>query len=352
MSKLALHIQRPTVPQWLKQFVVDAGIEHVVLMQPDLYDAPPFGDTVKYTGRLYWDNEPDKELIWRGTWGANAYWDMCYPRIAKAPWVDMWLGPCEPGFTRLEQNHEEAVYKAAAWSAFHVCGADIWHAAHLRLATAAFSTGSFQLNLAPWLYEGIDACDALTLHQYGMRTMLNPTRDHLLRHRDIREALLHWGVNKAVIITETGIDYAGNPYQDGWRAQGISGREYADQGVQYLHTLDEDAEVLYGAFFTHEHEGWPSFALDQAWSEQCLLPALRAAGDSLPEYAQQFVIPQNQAAAFYTYGRARGWEPISPEFDYGSQRAQVWYSPEDQMQHVLYCTRGDWGNIRYTDRAN
>jgi len=352
MTNLALHIQRPNVPDWMRQFVIDAGIEHVVIMQPDLYDAPPFGDSVKYTGRLYWGGEPDKELIWRGTWGAHDYWTMCYPRMVKAPWVDMWLGPNEPGFTRLDQNHDEAVFKAEAWSGFHVRAASIWHEAHLRLATAPFSTGAYQLGLTPWLHAGIDACDALALHQYGMRTMRNPGRDHLLRHRDIREALLLWGVNKAVIIPETGIDYAGNPIQDGWRAQGISGDEYANQVVQYLHTLDADPEVIYAAPFTWSHEGWPSFALDQAWSEQCLLPALQAAGDTLTEYAQQFVIPQNPAAAFYAYGRAHGWEPISPELDYGSQRAQVWYSPEDQMQHVLYCTIGDWDNIQHVDRAN
>ena len=355
MSKLALHVQRPTVPEWLRRFAVDAGIAHAVIMQPDLYDAPPFGDTVHYTGRLYFDGEPDKELLWKGTWGAHDYWGLCYQRMERAPWVDMWLGPNEPGWTRLDSNREEAIVKAEAWSAFTERAAAIWHAAGKRLAAGPFSTGTPELALLPWLWPGIKACDALALHAYGMRTMRNPDHDHLLRHRALREALLDYGVNMPLIISETGIDYAGDPERDGWRAQGIGHAEYADQLASYLQRLEQDAEVLYAAPFTWQHEGWPSFALDQAFSENHLLPAIRAldsAACGLGDHAQQYVIPQNPAAAFYAYGRSRGWEPISREFDYDGRRAQVWYSPENETQHIVYCAVGDWADIRHIDRAN
>lgn len=72
----------------------------------------------------------------------------------------------------------------------------------------------------------------------------------------------------------------------------------------------------------------------------------------LGDFIQGYVIPQNPAAAFYAYGRARGWEPISGEVDYEGYRAQVWYSPSNQMQHIIYTLIGDWGNLRHFDRKN
>lgn len=71
---------------------------------------------------------------------------------------------------------------------------------------------------------------------------------------------------------------------------------------------------------------------------------------ALGEWLQQFVVPQNREAALYKYGRARGWEPISPERDWNGYRAQVWYSPGDGRQHVVWARIGDWGNVRHFDR--
>jgi N-acetyl-anhydromuramyl-L-alanine amidase AmpD len=68
------------------------------------------------------------------------------------------------------------------------------------------------------------------------------------------------------------------------------------------------------------------------------------------DWMQQHVIPQNPAAAFYAYGRAQGWEPISGEHDWQGYRAQVWYSPADQKQHIVYARIGDWGNVKHFDR--
>lgn len=72
----------------------------------------------------------------------------------------------------------------------------------------------------------------------------------------------------------------------------------------------------------------------------------------LGDWLQRFVIPQNAGAAFYRYGRARGWEPISQERDYDGFRAQVWYSPGDRMQHVVWARIGEWDKINHFDRAN
>ncbi len=89
--------------------------------------------------------------------------------------------------------------------------------------------------------------------------------------------------------------------------------------------------------------------LVQQWMAEHDVAQFEAA---LGEYIQDYVIPQNPAAAFYAYGRARGWEPISGEVDYQGCRAQDWYSPEDQTQHIIWCRIGDWGNLRHFDRAN
>lgn len=72
----------------------------------------------------------------------------------------------------------------------------------------------------------------------------------------------------------------------------------------------------------------------------------------LGEYMQQFVIPQNPAAAFYQFGVSRGWFPMSGEIDYEGNRAQGFYSPADGKQHVVWCTIGDWSNLKTFERDN
>ena len=65
------------------------------------------------------------------------------------------------------------------------------------------------------------------------------------------------------MITETGIDFAGNPQTDGWRAQGISEAEY----VAGLAMADEDWRndgILLATPFIWEDYNWPSFTMTQA----------------------------------------------------------------------------------------
>jgi hypothetical protein len=356
MTIWAIHVQKHPVPAWLKQFAKAAGITHAVIMQPHLCEPEPFGPDVTHVGRLYWGGEPDKELVWEGASGANAYWSMCYPALRQAMWIDCWQGPNEPGFTNLAQNREEAIAKAGAWSEFTERACMIWNASGRKMLAGPFSTGTPERGLVPYLAEGIAACDGLALHQYGMKTMTPISVDHLRRHEMIQAELRALGYTcPPIYILESGVDYSGNPTKDGWKAQGISGEEYAKQQVAYVDYLERDPQVKMVAFFTHLPDGWPSFELDKAITETHLLPALQAhesVQQQIAAFAQRYVIPQNPAAAFYAYGRAKGWEPISPEFDYQGQRAQVWYSPGDKRQHVCCCRIGDWGNIRHIDRAN
>ena len=84
------------------------------------------------------------------------------------------------------------------------------------------------------------------------------------------------------------------------------------------------------------------------WQQDQEPADIQRLGDAM----QAHVIPQNREAAFYVYGNDRGWQPISGEVDIDGQRCQAWYTPGDDMQHIVYCRIGDWGNIAHFDRAN
>jgi len=137
-NKLSYHVQRHDAPGWLREQVRRSGAWLIKVMQPDKGPATPFGD-VTYLGRLYWDNEPDKELIWQGIAGADAWWAMAWPRIQAAPWVRIWEGPNEPAIDTPER----------AWQfvAFELRRIQLLHAHGLLAASGCFSTGKLFLSL-------------------------------------------------------------------------------------------------------------------------------------------------------------------------------------------------------------
>lgn len=66
---------------------------------------------------------------------------------------------------------------------------------------------------------------------------------------------------------------------------------------------------------------------------------------ALGNWMQQHVLPQNPNAALTKYARARGWQQLSGEYDWYGLRAQVWVSPNDGRQRIVFCRIGDWGNV-------
>jgi hypothetical protein len=325
-------------------------------MNPDKGEPAPFGD-LTYVGRLYWDGEPDKEMIWRGA--ADAWWAMAWPRMQAAPWVKIWEGPNEPAVDTPE--------KARLFAEFELRRIELLHAHGLRAASGVFSTGNILLELWPLLGEVLAATDYLALHGYGMKTE-RPQMGrsewnlwHLYRHEKVIATLRANNLRvPPILLTETGIDYAGNPQSDGWKAQGLSPQQFMGQIAGFAEGLSP--EILMASPFTWQPENWPSFDMNGEISAlyTAYLKGKNVSdaetGSLLAEIMQAYVIPQNPAAGFYAYGRARGWEPISAEKDISlaeqAYRCQMWYSPESQTQHLVFCEVGNWGAIRHTDRAN
>ncbi len=350
-SKIGFHIQAARYPDWLKEHVARSGAKFVKIINPHEGEAQPFGPDVNYIGRLYWDGEPDKELIKLGWDGADEWLAMALPRMNAALWVNAWEGPNEP-YVRTEEE-------AHALVGFEKRRIERLHGNYRKAVSYCFGTGNPYLSLWPILGIGLQRTDYLALHEYGMRRM-DLDGWHLLRYRKVIKALRDAGHRvPSILITETGIDYNGHPELDGWRAQGFSEAEYLAQLAAYDQEILQDPEVKAILPFTWMHQGWPSFRIDRTMSgvltdymhEQNGRIGL---GEALGNTMQQYVIPQNREAAFYLYGRAHGWEPISCEADVhldgATYRAQVWY---DQVQQIIvYTELGNWDNVRHFDREN
>ena len=352
-SKLGFHVQQPHSPDWLKEHVRRSGCEWVKLMDPDAGAFEPFGSSVAYIGRLYFGRgEPDKELIAQGAAGADTWFAMAQPRMAACPWCAIWEGPNEPYVSTETQAH--------ALASFESRRVELLHQANLKAVSFMFGTGNPPyLSLWRILGSALEDTDYLGLHEYGMRRM-NLDGWHLLRYRKAIRELGDAGHRiPGILITETGIDYNGDPVNDGWRAQGITEAEYLAQLAAYDQELQQDPEILAATPFTWMDVGWPSFTITPAMSH--LLAGYMHEQNTtlegqLGEAIQAYVIPQNAAAAFYRYGRGRGWEPISPERDFTidgvTYRAQAFYTPDDEMQHIAYTEIGNWANVRHFDREN
>ena len=349
-SKLGFHIQKPIYPDWLEQHVAHSGAEWVKMIDPDAGESEPFGSNVQYIGRL-WFGDSDKELIWQGADGAEEWWRWAKPRIENCSWCRNWEGPNEP-YIGTEQQAWDFVH-------FERRRVELLHQAGVRAVSGLFGTGNPFLSLWPILGQALEETDYLGLHEYGMRNMALDGW-HLLRYRQAIRELGEKDLRvPPILITETGIDFSGDPDRDGWRARGISEDEYLAQLAGYDLELQKDPQVLAATPFTWMHDGWPSFSITQSLSQR-LADYMRSLNITLEQQLgdamQAVLIPQNPVAAFYQYGRDRGWEPISPEHDVTvdgmTYRAQVWYSPEDGVQHIEYTEVGNWANVRHFDREN
>ena len=353
-SRLGFHVQRPAYPSWLKDHVARSGAKYVKILNADLGEAEPFGLNLIYIGRLHFGTgEPDKELVWQGSAGAEAWWAMAGLRIRACPWINIWEGPNEPAIKSEEQAH--------VFVDFELRRIEILHAHELKAASGVFSTGCPYLSLWAILGYMLSDTDFLALHQYGMRTMsltapLNAR--HLLRHRKVIQALRDAGHRvPPILITETGIDFAGDSKNDGWRKWTTGPTDYLGQLAAYDRAVQEDAEVECILPFTWMHENWASFHIGSIMSG-VLTDYMEAYNMELSEgdkrfigdHLQRFVIPQNPEAALYKYGNARGWQPISPERPFWNKTWQIWYSPQDNTQHICYWEAGE--GVRHFDRRN
>jgi hypothetical protein len=351
-SKIGFHVQKPQYPEWLVEHIRRGSPPCVKIINPDAGTRPSFADTVKIIGRLWWPGEPDKELVWRGEQGAEEWWALAWPRMRGCPWVSMWEGPNEPAVA--------SAVKANQLVSFEIRRVYLMHAAGLKTLSYQMGTGNpGDMNLWRILGLGLAETDGLALHQYGMRRM-DLTADHLLRHREAIRILRAEGRRvPPVYITESGIDYAGDPVNDGWQAMHISEDSYLAQLIAYDYELRQDEEVVAWTPFTWLHDGWPSFDIPQSLSSK--LADYMRESDPLEERIgaamQAHVVPLNPASAFERAGAVLGLLPASPEVDVlvgvVTYRAQVYRHPDRRdRQSIVYCRLGAWDDLHWVERDN
>jgi len=349
-SKLAFQIQKPEYPAWLKDHVKRSGTSWVKIINPDQGEAQPFGPDVNYIGRLWWLHEPDREMVYRGAPGADEWWAAACPRMQDAWWINHWEGPNEPNIDSPE--------RAWAFVQFEQRRLELLHDSGRVGVSGCFSTGQPDLGLWPIL--GNVKYDYLALHEYGMGRMVWDGV-HLGRYENVIVALGQAGHDTPkIMITETGVDRAGNPETDGWRYQGLSEQDYLAQLIASDYGWQRDPEIVCAAPFAWETDGWPGFHIDYqmsaritAYMQSMNYTPRRVIGDE----AQKHIIPLNPDAAFERAAAPLGRLPASREFDVEVNgilyRAQAYREPnEREWQWIAYCTVGDWGNVRWFRRAN
>lgn len=349
-SKLTFHVQQPQYPAWLKSHVRRSQQRWIKLMDPDFGEAFPFGMDKLYIGRFWTSGEPDKELMWQGRAGADAWFNMLRSRIERCWWLHVTELPNEPAVDSVEKAHAFVAFTKRCTEHLHSIG--------MLAGTGCFSTGNPSFELWPIIANGLTDC--FVRHEYGMRTM---TLDgwHLLRYRREREYIVKaLGYMPPVLITETGIDYGGDPRKDGWKAQGLSESQYLSQLAAYDRELRLDPYVLTATPFTWLDAGWPSFVIGESMSNRLVeyIQAEAIAPDTaIANAAQGWIIPLNPYSAFERWGSARGYLPASKEFDTTINgvvyRAQAYRDPDERdAQHIVYCQVGDWGNLKEVVKSN
>jgi len=267
VSKLTWHIQDPCAwrwPSWLKGHITGSGTSWVKIMDPDQSGKDPFPG-LRTISRLWFPDDADKRLIPRGAVGAREYVEGCLPRIRGASWVYAWEGPNEPDTSTLDAVRQ--------WAEFETARVRIMHEYGYRTVSGCFGTGRPEgddaQQDAAWQIIGpaIAETDYLGLHEYGMHAMQPPDGWHLLRYRRAVAYLEKHGYRiPPILITETGIDYSGDPDNDGWRVA-LNGNvaEYICQLAWYDSEICRDDIVQAAFVFTAAPHGgqWQSFELTE-----------------------------------------------------------------------------------------
>jgi len=258
-SALTVHNHHPTYPGWLKGHVAQMDPEFVKVMDPDRGVAQPYGDGLHYIGRLHFgEGEPDKQLVALGAEGADHYWSMARPRIEACPWISWWEGPNEPDVTT-EQGCRNL---AAFWGRL----ADIYHDHNLCAAGFSLATGN-PPEMGWWriLAPAAARLDAVEVHEYAMTRHMLVDGWHLGRLLRADEILQSKGVAVDWIVGETGVDRGGGKATDGWRARGMSRREYLEGLTGYEGVLREQLgpRLLFVSPFTWTTPDWTSFRIDE-----------------------------------------------------------------------------------------
>ncbi|MEM5777896.1 MAG: M23 family metallopeptidase, partial [Candidatus Aenigmatarchaeota archaeon] len=97
----------------------------------------------------------------------------------------------------------------------------------------------------------------LSLHEYGYKSMNGNFGEWVGRYKKVYEK---YGFNLPLLITETGIDEAGDPEMSGWRAH-TNAEEYMNQLKWYDEIIKQDDYVIGATIFHYGLYDWNSFEI-------------------------------------------------------------------------------------------
>ena len=366
-SVLTFHFQR--LPEWAVRLVNQSSVKWVKVVDPPQYNR--FQEGIKVIGRSYISETTERELILQGTRGAERYMEIHAGFLALRPYVHCWEGPNEPDVDGLDA--------VKLWVEFTARWIQIMHTRGYKVVIGSFSVGCPQGEpdevKAKWKLIGpvLEEADYLGLHEYSAPTMQHDQGSLCLRYRMVVRLLKEMGFHiPPILITECGIDGGvmdpAHP-RTGWLTWCTDRQKYLEQLIWYDEEIEKDnaepgppqilAATIYNCGY---YEPWANFELDEELFRLIVRYILSNPPDEegldfevqLGDLMQRFVIPQTPGHALFDYGIERGWHTASSEkYDVVAGFAsQIFFSPEDNVQHVVWAKIGQWGNIQHFDRAN
>ena len=356
MTQLWLQTQGHGYADWVVAHAKALG--GVKLLNPQYGDWRKFADAgVPILGRMVWPNDSDKRHVADGAIGAERWFADFWPTARQCSGITLWEGPNEP--------ETWTIADAQRLDAFTARLADLYHDNGLRLVGLNYSTGHPEFALWQHLGNALAKVDYLGRHSY---TVAEPWFDrdewwHAYRLVEDVKAIRAAGLRvPPIILGETGIDRAGDPAMDGWRARGVDRNTYTTLLVQYALRLGSLVpELAAVAPFTWLSTGWPSFDIDQAtsamlvakWQPVAAEPGpLPAITDTYLEQARGYKVPINPDGALAKSMMAAGQLPASDEFDHTGAAARQWgYRRSDATWHLWQWEAGKAPRIVHSEAA-
>jgi len=373
-SKLFYQFQKSDRTQWAIDHVRMSGVNIRKQLQPDYCSENYYPWLDYYLDRYVFDRDADKALIEQGVRGAEEYvrnWLEPRARNCKTPREKTIIeGPNEPGVETPEQLRNLVAFEKRRIQLIHDLG----------FLAATFSMGTGRGGVtqeavkAFWRIMGpaIAEADLLVTHEYGMRAMTPLGWPHLGRSKLALDALWEAGIRLFLVVSETGIDLAGNGQTDGWRMHTSGIADFISNHLApYDDFIGPDPRIM-GAcpFIWLADSKWPSFDLREPDSlvfsqyVQGKGAFKGSLGTLQPPVPPEPALPPdeeirnlawnavgvayNSTHAFPKYARERGLgAPLGGTFDYKGIRVQPFMGGIVKCILALIPDNTDWSNTTH-----
>jgi hypothetical protein len=355
---LRYQAQIPALPDAEVDYINAAGLEDVLIINPDWGINRDKALNCPAAVRFWFDNEPDKELVYQGAAGAERWLAMVKPRWATAValgWrMNAVLGPNEVFIDTLE--------KVRALNAFSIrarqlvrqeLGATFW--------AYCYSEGNPPY---PELYkyhaDSAAQMDVIALHEYrmGWQHAVPAEQDtwHMLRYRRMAAALGELGIPMPETrITEHGID---SP--TGWRAY-VSAAQQMAYILDYETACLKDAYVraVYPFIWNNYPDQWQNFSNSGTDFNPLYFAHIRqhrgesaTSEERILAVAQTHIIAQVPDFALYRYIKSKGWDLASGEFAIDKHVYQWGFDARRKVRVLCRTSAPSWKVEEFKTVAN